>query len=87
MEFTDRPGKRVTFEEPLCIDIVERADEKELEYYKRRPRSHFRVILWAFAAAFLVFMLGGSHGKFSSIPAESIKRSYNILLGVDTFRK
>jgi hypothetical protein len=62
MEFTERPtGKRVTFEEPIYINIVESSDEKEdFEYGK--PRRTRKIVLWALAAAFLVFLLGGSHG-------------------------
>jgi hypothetical protein len=73
MEHAERPSKRVTFEEPLYIDIVERFDEKDLEFNKKRTRTHFRLILWALAAAFLVFLLGGSHGKLSLILAENNK--------------
>jgi hypothetical protein len=62
MEYTERPsGKRVTFEDPIYIDIVDSSDEKEdLEY--ERPLRARKVVLWALAAAVLVFLLGGSHG-------------------------
>jgi hypothetical protein len=63
MPHTDR--KRVTFEEPVFIDIVETVDEKEeAEYLLSRPRGFRKIVLWALAGVFLVFLLGGSHSKF-----------------------
>jgi hypothetical protein len=84
MEYTDRPSKRVTFEEPIFIDIVDRFDEKEVEFKRKRPRTHFKFILWALAAAFLVFLLGGSHGQLFSNLFASVKRICSLALGLDS---
>jgi hypothetical protein len=62
MAYPDRPsGKRVTFEEPIFIDIEE---TEKLEYERPRPRAR-KLVLWAIAALFLFFLVGGSHGTFS----------------------
>jgi len=64
MDYDGHPmSKRVTFEEPLFIDIVEEYDEKSDADFKR-PRPRFRkFLLWCLAAVSLIFLLSGSHGE------------------------
>jgi hypothetical protein len=65
MAFTDRPGKRVTFEEPLFINIVDVDNEKEqLAFKQSRSRPSRKLIIWALASVVLLFLLGGSPGEF-----------------------